>query len=400
MNRYTLPRRELLARTAALAIGGLLPAACAVAPLDRRSANTTGPLVLVELQGGNDGLNTIIPWSSPDYARLRPSLGIAQADVVRLDSKLGFNPSLAPLAPLFEAGELAVILGVGYPSPNRSHFRSIEIWDTASDADVYLAQGWVVRALEQMRADGRRLPAPEAVVLGRPYAGPLAGNGAVVVALDNPADFARRARLVRDVGDDMRSNPALEHIVRVQQDLRVAGNELSRRMQNLPAINDFPRTGIGSQLANAARLIASGIDIPVIKVSQGSYDTHAFQRGTHDRLLRELAEGLIAFRNTLRQIGRWDGTLVMTYSEFGRRASENAGQGTDHGTAAPMLLLGAGVRGGWHGSQPGLDNLDPQGDLKYTTDFRQVFAEVARVRWGLDPRNVVGGTQRRLGALV
>lgn len=153
-------------------------------------------------------------------------------------------------------------------------------------------------------------------------------------------------------------------------------------------------------LANAARLVAAGVEAPVIKVSQGSYDTHAFQRGTHDRLLAELAEGLVAFRDALSAIGRWDGVLVATYSEFGRRAAENAGQGTDHGTAAPMLLMGTGVRGGWHGRQPALDDLDAVGDLKHAVDFRGVLAEIAWTRFGVRPDALLGRSFDRPGALA
>jgi uncharacterized protein (DUF1501 family) len=380
-----LARRRLLLGASGFALAGLLPGGCAVTDA-RGTPGAQGTLVLVELQGGNDGLNTVVPHADPAYARLRPRIAIPAAEVLDLDGRLGLHPSLAALGPAWRAGEVSVVLGVGYPQPNRSHFRSIEIWDTASDADRYLPDGWASRALalRPARPDG-----PDAVVFGRPYAGPLAGPDATVVSLENPADFGRRARAFAEPQAPA-ATAALDHVLRTHREIRQAGAAIAQRMQGVPEVPEFPRTGIGGQLRNAARLLSSGIDVPVVKVSHGSFDTHVHQRGTHDRLLRELAEALDAFRATLAARGLWDGVLVATYSEFGRRAAENSGQGTDHGTAAPMLLMGRGVRGGLHGRQPSLDDLDREGDLRHTADFRQVFAEIARKRWGLRPDRVFG----------
>ncbi|MDX2100971.1 MAG: DUF1501 domain-containing protein [Alphaproteobacteria bacterium] len=391
-----LTRRVMVARLAGLGLAGLLPAACATqtaAPLSGSVGQRT--LVLVELTGGNDGLNTIIPIADPLYRAMRPRLAISAGDAIPLADGLAAHPSLAALMPAWRARDCAVLLGVGYPQPNRSHFRGIEIWDTASDAGEILSDGWVARALTQHQ---RR--AIDAVALGRPYLGPLLGPDVAVVALANPQAFAASARTVSVPATEAHATrpAALEHVVRTQARLSAAGATLQQRLQGRPAPEGFPRTGIGGQMATAARLILTGMDVPVIKVSLGSFDTHVFQRATHARLLRELAEALAAFRDAMITANRWDDVLVLTYSEFGRRPQENGGTpgnadspGTDHGTAAPHFALGGRVRGGLLGRQPPLTDLDGQ-DLRYTQDFRSIFATLARRWWDISPDRVVRGS--------
>jgi uncharacterized protein (DUF1501 family) len=220
-----------------------------------------------------------------------------------------------------------------------------------------------------------------------------------VVALANPTEFANRASgIAEPAAVPHATRPeALEHVIRTQAQLTQAGREIRSKLQGQPALpTEFPRTNIGGQLSTAARLILSGLDVPVIKVSIGSFDTHVYQRTNHNRLLRELADGLAAFRATMIARARWDDVLVLTYSEFGRRPAENGGtptdnnsSGTDHGTAAPHFALGGRVRGGLIGRQPSLDALEAQ-DLRYTMDFRQVFSTVAQRWWGVDADRVVG----------
>lgn len=377
-------RRSLLAAlgpgAGALALTGAWPG---LAPAAIRPGRT---LVLVEFNGGNDGLNTVVPYRDPLYYRLRPTLAVPPEEVATLDGRLGLNPAMAPLMPAWEAGELAIVLGVGYPQPDRSHFRSIEIWDTASDSAEIRQEGWAASVLSANRGASR--DPVDGVVMGRPYPGPLLGERARVLVMENPRDFAQQARRLPAVAERGGGN-ALDHILRVQREARAAADTIAARMATVapdPGA-DFPKTSFGGQMANAARLIISGLDVPAIKLALPGFDTHTYQRRTHDRLLGEFADAAIAFRAVLMRAGCWDRVVLATYSEFGRRPAENTGFGTDHGTAAPVFLLGKSVRGGFHGQQPALDRLR-DGDLVHGVDFRRVFATLARRWWDVDPGSV------------
>lgn len=366
-----------------LELTGLTPI-CLLAPSWLRAAETgptwTRVLVLVELQGGNDGLNTVVPYRDARYYSLRPRLGVARDSVLPLNDDLGFNPALEPLMPLWRANEIALVLGVGYPDPNRSHFRSIEIWETASDADETLQQGWLARLFA-------RTPPPaefaaHGVVLGG-AAGPLAGDAAHIV-LRNTEQFVQQANKLRESSASGR-NPALEHLLQVQQETQHAASTLQRRLATLPALEtSFPTSALGRQLETAARLLTARVPVVAIKVAHGGFDTHGNQRATHDRLLGELAAALASFRNVLTKQNRWNDVLVLTYSEFGRRAAENGSLGTDHGTAAPQFALGGRVRGGLYGQQPSLAQLS-DGDLVHRVDFRSLYTTATRRFLGVKP---------------
>ena len=338
-------------------------------------------LVLVELNGGNDGLNTVVPHGDPLYGKLRPNLAIDRQKVLHLDEQLGFHPALKPLMPLWQEQRLAVALGLGYPDPNLSHFRSIEIWDTASDSDAYLDDGWVA-GLFRASPPGAGFTA-DGVVLGRDDVGPLQGERFRSVTLRDPKAFLNQARRMRPARTTA-ANPALQHLVGVQNQLR--GTAQAFRERNILDADPgatFAKDPFGRQMETVARLLVSGVSVPVIKVSLGSFDTHANQAGTHARLLGNLAEGLTAFAKSMRARGLWNRVLVMTYGEFGRRVAENGSRGTDHGTAAPHFLLGGRVRGGFYGEQPPLNDLE-RGNLKYRLHFRSLYATAARDWWKME----------------
>lgn len=342
-------------------------------------------LILIELKGGNDGLNTIIPFADREYQRLRPRLAIGRDRVLQLDERTGLHPSLGPLSPLWQQRELAIVQGVGYPDPNLSHFRSIEIWDTASAADETLDTGWLSR-LFAAHAPPREFVA-DGIVVGSAEGGPLEGAGGRVIRLTDTAQFLRQARLALPEG--LASNAALKHILEVDRNVVHAARGLDSGVR---LTTTFPNGAFGNAVRTACQAVASPGGVAALKLSLGGFDTHVNQAGRHEALLKELASGLVALRAGLVELGAWQRALVMTYSEFGRRPRENDGGGTDHGTAAPHVVLGGRVRGGLYGSPPRLDRLDGNGNLAFAVDFRALFATVIERWWALESRSVLGGT--------
>jgi len=356
-------------------------------PQPARAADYQRLLVLVELKGGNDGLNTVIPYADAQYAALRPRLAIARDQVLQLDDASGWHPSLAPLMPLWKAGEVAVVQGVGYPSPNLSHFRSIEIWDTASKSNEFLQEGWLARAF--MQTPVPRNYAADAVVVGSPEMGPFAGGaggGTRTIALTNTDQFLQQAKLAVPAGQA--HNTALNHILRVEQDIVKAAAGLNTQYAFRTT---FPQTAFGNAIRTASHVAASRAGVAAIKVSLNGFDTHSGQAGTHVRLLKDLADGLTSLKGALGEIGRWDDTLVTTYAEFGRRPRENASGGTDHGTASAHFVLGGRVKGGLYGERPALSRLDGNGNLPFSVDFRDIYATVLERWWSLSAAKTLRG---------
>lgn len=379
-------RRDLLlAGSASAAFTLLAPGALAQARAAGWRADRT--LVLIELAGGNDGLNTVVPYADPAYQRLRPGIAIKREAVVQLDEKLGLHPSLAPLGEAWKAGEFAIVQGVGYENPNRSHFRSIDIWDTASGSGRFLTEGWVSRLIGASRRQAERLA--DAVVLGG-GTGPVTGSGLRAVAMADPQRFLRQAQGMK-AAEARPSNPALAHLLKVQHEVQDTAKELRGVLARTPEVRGaFPAGPFGQQLRVAARLVAAKAVVPVMKLALGGFDTHANQPGPHANLLRQLGEGLAAFRKAAVEAGRWNDVIVMTYSEFGRRAAQNGSNGTDHGTAAPHFVLGAKVKGGIFGPAPDLANL-VNGDLKNAIDYRSLYATAAQSWWGFARTSAFGG---------
>ena len=387
-----MKRRDFLRLVAAAPVWGVPPV------WSRQEKPVFGrTLLLLELNGGNDGINTLIPYRESAYYRQRPKLALPVDQILQLNERTGMHPALEPLMPLWDAGEMAWIQGLGYPQSNRSHFRSIAIWDSASASDEVKSEGWlspVVKALplrDEKSLDG--------IVIGR-NSGPLAGEGMRVVSLSDSDVFLRRAASVKPIGQ-ISGNPALQHILQVQREIGHAAAALRERLtvQTQSLVDRFPNSRFGRELALAARVIISGVDVPVIKVSQSGYDTHSHQSAKHRRLLTELAQGLAAFRSALTDSGDWNRTLVMSYGEFGRRVAENASAGTDHGTAAPYFVLGGAVKSGLFGEASSLTSLD-RGDLRFTVDLRRYYGTVATKWFGVSGAGNVGQGHEPLGFLL
>jgi uncharacterized protein (DUF1501 family) len=360
-------------------------------------------LVVLQLAGGNDGLNTIVPYANDDYYRVRPTLGIPREQVLRLNDQIGMHPQLAGLKSLYDDGKMAIVQGVGYPNPNRSHFRSMEIWETASGSDQVEKYGWIGRYFDNT-CSGEPRPTL-AVTIGNEAPRTIRNTHAIGVSLEDPERFrwmpgsptAETAQVEQRVFEELNQPAgaragALDFLQRTAMNARVSSDQIREVARKYRGTVVYPPAG---QLSQALRLIASmiagNLGTRVYFASLGGFDTHSGQRGTHTQLLTQLGAAVRAFHQDLQTQGNADRVLVMSFSEFGRRVAENASGGTDHGTAAPMFLFGTPVKPGLYGQQPSLADLD-NGDLKFTTDFRSVYATVLEKWLGTDSRAVLNGS--------
>ncbi len=393
-----MKRRDFLTNFSSATGAALLSAHApgwAQAVANRASSVQDRILILIELKGGNDGLNTVIPYADNAYYALRNTIGIKSEELIKLNEKVGLHPDLKAMLPFWEKNELAIVQGVGYPQANLSHFRSIEIWGTASKSSEYLSDGWATRAMQAGLAAKAKFTA-EGVLIGMNEFGPLAG--AKAVSLNDPVAFVNQSKIAR--ASDLtgnKYNAALTYLLKVENEILTAADGLKSDKYAFTTV--FPTGQFGNGIAAAAQVVASQSNkivanaggVPVICLTLGSFDTHQNQLNAHANLLRQLAEGMAALKSALTELGAWDRTLVMTFSEFGRRAKQNSSGGTDHGTAAPHFVAGGAVRGGLYGQAPDLSRLDSNQNVVHTTDFRQMYTTVAQQWWGVNAEAVVRG---------
>ncbi|MEM6105100.1 DUF1501 domain-containing protein [Mycobacterium sp. 050272] len=392
-------RRRFLIASAGVGAAGLLSGAVAVgwpdlmrAAEDRPLADGAGVLVVVTLYGGNDGINTLIPYSDNAYHDSRPELAYAPGEVLHLDSRLGLNPAMKGLAQLWGQGQLAIVRGVSYPKPDHSHFRSMDIWQTASPAEP-VSTGWIGRWLDATGDDPLR-----AVNIG-PVLPPLAvGEKYTAAALSPvraPAQQADRFdAIISALGnDDPGDTPAMAAVRKAYR----ASRTTSRAFGAIKTVVK-ENNSLAGQLDTVAAAVRAGVPTRVYTVALGGFDTHANERDTQQRLLQRLDEALTPFLRDMAADRRGRNVVLMAYSEFGRRVAANASQGTDHGTAGPVFIAGVPVKGGFYGEEPSLTNLD-RGDLKFTTDFRDIYHELLERTVGTDPTPSVGTGRTSLGLL-
>lgn len=368
-----------------------------------------GPiLVLIQLAGGNDGLNAVVPYTNDYYYKARPTIGIKADQVLRLSDTLGLNPAMAGFKSLFDAGQLSIVNGVGYPNPNRSHFRATEIWQTASDEDKYLTDGWLGRYFDNAC---RGCDPTVAINIGTGMPQAFSSHTPTGISLENPDNYrfigsgqhddetmAYRSMYTPNPDENVfdsalnsggsvsmvsgtvtlqNGQSALDFLERTSMDAQVSSDKIRAIAGKIPSNAKYPGSGLARNLQLVARLIAGGLSTRVFYVSQGGYDTHTGQRGGQDARLRELGDAVKAFTDDLTGMGEFDRVMIMTFSEFGRRVQENGSQGTDHGAAAPMFLVGSKMKAGLLGAEPSLAPADLQdGDIKFNTDFRSVYASI------------------------
>jgi uncharacterized protein (DUF1501 family) len=389
-----ITRRQLLERTSLFAFLPATPAALARA-LARDSASGRA-LVVIELEGGNDGLATVVPFRDEVYAAVRPTLRVPEQDLLPLGEDAALHPALKPLAGVFERGRLAIVQGVSYPEPNLSHFRSRAIWHHARrDPEEHTGIGWLGRTLDQLAGAGRADARAVFVGSGPP---PVAvrGTRAMASSLESLADFELQGELACGAEG---TTYELRELVR--RNLREAA-EASRRFAELDAGGSarlYPQTELGARLAVVAQLLRAGFGASVLYTGQPGYDTHSRQLDDHARLLGELAGALAAFLDDLASAGREGDALVLVFSEFGRAVAENGSRGTDHGTAGPVFLAGAPVRGGILGAAPALAEL-VDGQLAVQHDLRRVYAALLEDWFGVESSPILGSTFERLPLLA
>ena len=351
----------------ALLSGLILP--LAPRQLAAAAAKTGRRIVLIELSGANDGLNTVIPFADDRYYALRPSLAIGKTDRFQISNTLALHSALENLGSLWERGEMAVIQGLGYPGANRSHFKSIALWETGGDGSGSGKTGWLTEDIEGLGA-GHEFDAHGISLDGG--MGIFTSQNGVWLSMTSAEQFKRLSKA--DLSAKTTSkNPALNMLLSRAAALNSSMERITRKLNNSYS-RDFRIRGgdLGRQLSLASTLIAAGIDTPVLKVKIDGFDTHEDQPWRHQRLLENLGRALEGFARQMRRLGEWDNTLVFTYSEFGRRAVENATRGTDHGTAAPHFITGGAINGGIYGQHPSLTSLI-DGDMQYTMDYRSVY---------------------------
>lgn len=360
--------------------------ALAQTPLPGLPGGENRCLVLINLQGGNDGLNCVVPHGDAQYYEVRPTIGIARGDVLTLNERIGFNPTMKSFKSLYDKGVVAVVQSVGYPNPDHSHFRSTEIWQTAAP-DKYEHTGWLGRYLDDAGLPKNNLfngvaiaqVLPEVMVANKTDVPAIAQiNGYGLLSDRNSSARSTFAELVSDNRLPFNS-PYLSHVAEIEDHAQKGSEELPKLISGYKAAGSYPASPLGRSLSLAAQIIGSNLGTRVLYVQHGSFDTHVGQKATQDRLLGEFSDAIKAFYDDLSAHGNENRVLTMTFSEFGRRVAENASRGTDHGEASPLFLIGGGVKGGIYGAYPDLSQTN-MGNLKFATDFRSVYATVLE-RW-------------------
>jgi uncharacterized protein (DUF1501 family) len=397
--------------------------------LDAMAASTSGQyatgkdstiLVVLQLAGGNDGINTFVPYGDDAYYKARPTIHLPNKEILRISDYAGLHPELTGLRDLYGAGHLGIVQGVGYPNPNRSHFRSTEIWQTASDSNRNESRGWLGRYFDSCCSGAD--PATVGVAISGQTPQAFASPSPKGVAFANPEQFRYMSesagnpkeaeRLMREMNAPESDSPSMsgpndggsigmisgkvdkegstvDFLQRTALGAEMSSDQILKITRKTKSSVNYPTTQLGNSLNLVARLIAGGLPTRVYYVSQGGFDTHANQLPSHSGLMKDLNAGIASFVADLKAQGNFDRVLMVSFSEFGRRVSENASGGTDHGAAAPMFVLGGGVKPGLYGAYPSLTDLY-QGDLKFNTDFRSVYA-TALEKWLGAPSEMVLG---------
>jgi len=343
-------------------------------------------LVVIQLSGGNDGLNTVVPYGLDEYYQNRANLGIAQREILKIGDKFGFHPALKGLHDLHKDGLLSIINSVGYPNPNRSHFRSMDIWHTASDSDEYLQSGWLGRFL-----DSNCQHAYEGIELNGDLSLAMMGHQHAGIALTNPKAFYNtiNSKFFNELGDPVTENGELDYLYSVFNDTKNSAKYIFDQYRLKPNNTEY-KGQLGQKLKKISTLIKSDIQTPVFYTSLGGFDTHVNQKQGQNRLLEQLNAGLTTFVEDLKKDDLLKDTTILVFSEFGRRLKENASYGTDHGAANVMFVIDTNLaESAYNYNHIDLQDLE-KGDPKYKVDFRSVYQAVLESTLKADAEKVLG----------
>ncbi len=360
--------------------------------IGNRFAGTGRSLVIVQLGGGSDGLNAVIPYGMSAYYNNRPTIGIPANQVLPLSGSvvMGLHPSLAPVHSLFNEGKICIVQGVGYATPNRSHFRSTDIWLTGTASNVIESTGWLGRDLHYNYPDYPQLLTPSPLALqigGAPSLALKSLNGDMGVTITDPDQFYNlvNGTVSGYTGDPSPKTPAgseLRYLRSITQEAIQYATGIKAAADNATNQVTYPASDIAEQLAIVARLIAGGLECPLYVVSQGGHDTHSNQLTRQANLFDDLSNAIASFQQDIQLLGVANNVLGMTFTEFGRRIAENGSGGSDHGTSSPMIMFGTNVVGGLYGADPDFNSVDAVGDFIYNIDFRQVYATILGTWFG------------------
>ena len=396
-----LSRRAFLKSSTLVALAPTVPGFLAHTARAAAPARDGRILVVIQLDGGNDGVNTVVPFADDGYAKHRKLLRLPTPQLIKVNDRVGLHPSMTGAGKLLESSRLAIVQGVGYPNPNRSHFESMAIWHTARfDPEERNGLGWLGRALDgQERPD---VSGPDSVFVGGaqlPTA--LRGRKCVASALTRPEDFVLAPEVKAKPGSDAAAQEDLAAFVRrATLDAYTTADRMAEVLRGKDDGAGYPATELARELRLMARLIKTDLGARVYYTRQSGYDTHSAQLGTHAALLGELAGAMQAFLDDLAAARLADRVVVLTFSEFGRTVQENGSAGTDHGTAGPVLVAGPAVKPGLVGPSPSLLELDAKhGDLKMGLDFRRVYATLLEEWLGVPSKRALAGEFERLPLL-
>jgi uncharacterized protein (DUF1501 family) len=355
-------------------------------------------LVIIQLAGGNDGLNTIIPYTNDLYYKNRPSLAISKENVLKVTDEIGFHKNLAPLKNLYDQGNLTIINNVGYPNPNKSHFRSTDIWQSASNSNEYLTTGWLGRYIDQYGKapySGIELDDSLSLILkGKNLNGIATRNPKILYANTETPYFKK---LINYQTEEHLSEHNLGYLYKTVIDAKSSAKYIYEKTNTFKSKMEYPKNPFGKQLKTTAEFINSHIESKVYYVSMGGFDTHASQATKQAKLLKTYSEAIAVFVEDLKKNDTFKDTLIITFSEFGRRVKQNAGGGTDHGAANNVFIIGDALnKKGFYNEMANLDQLDKNGDLIHTVDFRSVYATVLDKWLAVDDSKILNKSFNKL----
>jgi uncharacterized protein (DUF1501 family) len=351
-------------------------------------------LVIIQLSGGNDGLNTIVPYYNDVYYRSRPSIAIQKEKVLKINDELGFNPAMQKFKELYEEGFVSIINSVGYPNPDRSHFRSMDIWQTGSAADEYLHSGWLGRYLDST-CQAEVCQPYEAIELDDTLSLALKGDRVKGLALQNPQKLYQSTHnpLFEQLKKAKPTEDAHENVAYLYKTIAETASSadyIYNKSKVQKSTTDYPQGKLAKSMKTIAELIISGVQTRVYYVSLAGFDTHIRQNMQQDKLLEDYAGAVHAFVQDMKKYGKMDKVMLMTFSEFGRRVSQNGSNGTDHGTANNLFIINGNLKkAGFYNQAPNLIDLD-EGDLKYQIDFRNIYATLIQKWLGTDTQSILG----------